>query len=166
MIRLPAASALQVLGTTDRHLRVDAVLPLQARQAGWLQLDVGQAWITRSGDAADHVLAAGECMALCRGQHLVVEPWRAGGVVQLRWLAGASAPAGRAATRVTTQAPGSRSLPVRPAGAGLAWRALAWALRGAAVRLAAAARSAESRASVAQGRICDGDSIAASGALQ
>lgn len=165
MTRLLPASALQVLGATERQLRIDAVLPVQARQTGWLQVVAGRAWITRSGDAADHVLAAGDAVALGRGQQLVVEPWQAGQVVQLRWLAGAVAPVVVAAA---VQVPVLRPLaaPARPAGAGLVWRTLAWALRGAAARLAAAARSAESRASAAQGRICAGDSIAASGALQ
>lgn len=161
MTHLLPASALQVLGATERQLRIDAVLPVQARQTGWLQVVAGQAWITRSGDAADHVLAAGDTLALGRGQQLVVEPWQAGQVVQLRWLAGALPPV--AAVPRPAQAPVLRPVPAR---AGLAWRTLAWALRGAASRLAAAARSAESRASAAQGRICAGDSIAASGALQ
>lgn len=164
MTRLLPASALQVLGATERQLRIDAVLPVQARQTGWLQVVAGQAWITRSGDAADHVLAAGDAVALGRGQRLVVEPWTTGQVVQLRWLVG---PAQPVAADQSVQVPVLRPLPAaRPAGAGLVWRTLAWALRGAAARLAAAARSAESRASAAQGRICAGDSIAASGALQ
>ena len=164
MTRLLPASALQVLGAHDRQLRIDAVLPLQARQTGWLQVDAGQAWITRNGDAADLVLAAGDAMALCRGQRLVAEPWRAGQAVRLRWQAGGAGPAAWRAD----QAPALQPLPVpaRPAGAGLAWRTLAWALRAVAVRLAAAARSADSRANKAQGRISAGDSMAASGALQ
>ena len=168
MTRLPPASALQVLGATERQLRIDAVLPVQARQTGWLQVVAGRAWITRSGDAADHVLAAGDAVALGRGQRLVVEPWHAGQVVQLRWLAGADLPVEAAAAVPAVQVPALRPLPAatRPAGAGLVWRTLAWALRVASARLAAAARRAESRASAAQGRICAGDSIAASGALQ
>ena len=164
MTRLPPASALQVLGAPDRQLRIDAVLPLQARQTGWLRVDAGRAWITRSGDAADHVLAAGDAIALRRGQHLVAEPWQVGQAVRLQWQAGDALPVAWQADQV----PVLRTLPAaaRPTRAGLAWRTLAWALRGAAVRLAAAARSADSRASRAQGRICAGDSMAASGALQ
>lgn len=164
MTRLLPASALQVLGATDRQLRIDAVLQLQARQTGWLRVDAGQVWITRHGDAADHVLAAGESIALCRGQQLVAEPWWTGQAARLCWLAADARPAGQS----DDQVPVLRTLPLaaRPVGAGLAWRTLAWALRGVAVRLAAAARSAESRASSAQGRICAGDSMAASGALQ
>ncbi len=174
MTSLHHASALQVLGTPERQLRIDAALPLQTRRSGWLLVDAGQVWITRSGDAADHVLAAGQAIALGRGQQLVVEPWRSGQVARLRWALAApaeSAESADSAADVPAQPPALRPLlpATRPAGAGLAWpawRLAAWALRGVAVRLAAAARNAESRASAAQGRICAGDSMAASGALQ
>jgi hypothetical protein len=164
MRRSPAASAVQLLGAPARQLRLDAALTMQARQCGWLLVESGQVWITGSGNAADHVLAAGEAIALGRGQAWVVEPWRAGGMAQLRWAAGAEMPASWPLAQVGALRP----LPVaaRPAATGLAWRSLAWALRGVAVRLAAAARNAESRASAAQGRICSADSIAPSGALQ
>ena len=33
-----------------------------------------QAWITRNGDAADHVLAAGDAMALCRADDRRLDP--------------------------------------------------------------------------------------------
>ncbi len=167
MSPLQHASALQVLGTPDRQLRIDSALPLHTRRSGWLLVDAGPVWITRSGDAADHVLAAGEAIHLGRGQQLVAEPWRSGQVAQLRWVV--AAPAGlRVPAADAPHAPVFRPLPLAAAsaGAGLAWRTLAWALRGVAVRLAAAARSAESRASAAQGRICAGDSMAPSGALQ
>ncbi len=164
MTPLQHTSTLQVLGTPDRQLRIDAALPLQARRSGWLVVEAGQVWITRSGDTADHVLAAGQAMHLSGGQQLVAEPWRSGQVARLRWAVAAPAD-GLAGPAL--QAPVLRPLAAtRPAGAGLAWRTLAWALRGAALRLAAAARSAESRASAAQGRICVGDSMASSGALQ
>lgn len=164
MIPLHQTTALQVLDATHRQLRIRSALTLQARQHGWLQVESGRVWVTRSGDARDHVLTTGQAIALTRGQHWVAEPWQAGGVAQLRWAAGAAAPAALQAA----QAPVLRPLPAatRPVAAGLAWRTLAWGLRGVAVRLAAAARRAESRASAAQGRICAGDSIAASGALQ
>lgn len=167
MTTLQPTSALQVLGTPDRQLRIDGALPLQARRSGWLVVDAGQVWITRSGDMADHVLATGQALHLGRGQQLVAEPWRSGQVARLRWAAGAPADL---RAELPAQAPVLRPLPAeRPVGAGLAWpawRFAAWALRGVALRLAAAARSAESRASAAQGRICAGDSMAASGALQ
>ena len=161
MTTTAAASALQVLGTPDRQLRITTALPLQARRSGWLVVDEGPVWITASGDAADHVLAAGQAMHLGPGQRVVAEPWRSGRAARLRWLTAApAAPAGQPALRplpVAAPAPGLLAL---------GWRLLAWGLRGAAWRLAAAARSAESRASSAQGRICAGDSIASSGALQ
>ena len=163
MTRLHRASALQVLGAPSRQVRITTALTLQARQHGWLSVASGQVWITRSGDGTDHVLGAGQVVALAPGQQWVAEPWQTGGEAQLRWVAGAPAPVPAA------QVPGLRTLPsaaARPAAAGLAWRALAWGLRGVAARLAAAARRAESRASRAQGRICAADSMAASGALQ
>ena len=158
------ASALQVLGTPDRQLRITTALPLQARRSGWLVVDDGPVWITRSGDSADHVLGAGQALHLGPGQRLVAEPWHAGRASRLRWTAAAP----------SAVQPGLPDLAVLPALAGapapgllaLGWRLLAWGLGAAAWRFAAAARSAESRASMAHGRICAGDSMASSGALQ
>lgn len=156
------SSALQVLGTPERQLRITTALPLQARRSGWLVVDDGPVWITASGDSADHVLAAGQALHLGPGQRVVAEPWRSGHAARLRWVM--AAPEGQPAL------PALRALPAAadpaPGLLALGWRLLAWGLRGAAWRLAAAARSAESRASSAQGRICAGDSIASSGALQ
>lgn len=155
-------SALQVLGTPERQLRITTALPLQTRRSGWLVVDDGPVWITASGDTTDHVLAAGQALHLGPGQRVVAEPWRSGHAARLRWVM--TAPAGQ------PDLPALRALPAAadPAPGLLAagWRLAAWGLRGAAWRLAAAARSAESRASSAQGRICAGDSIASSGALQ
>ena len=166
MTTLQTTSALQMLGTPDRQLRIDAALTLRARRAGWLVVDAGQVWITRQGEAVDHVLSAGQALQLGQGQQLVAEPWRAAQAAQLRWLAGAGAP--EAASAVA--APARVQLPARRRGAAFGaragWALVARGLRGAAAFLAAAARSAESRANVAQGRICIGDSIASSGALQ
>lgn len=168
-------SAVQVLAATARQLRLAGALQLHARQAGWLQVDDGQVWITRSGEGVDHVLAAGQALPVDRGQALLLEPWRPGDVARLRWAAGpAAAPGGlaRAGAALDGAAAGrvdQTDLRLRgPAagGAGLAWRALARGLRAAAGRLAAAARSADARASRAQGSICAGDSMASSGALQ
>ena len=167
MAPLHHASALQVLGMPDRQLRIDSALPLHVRRSGWLVVDAGQVWITRNGDAADHVLAAGQAIHLVRGQQLVAEPWRSGQAVQLRWAV--ATPAGLPAAAVSAvQAPVLRPLPPAavPAGAGLGWRILAWALRGMAARLATAARSAESRASAAHGSICAGDCVASPGAFR
>ena len=159
-----ASSALQVLGTPDRQLRITTALPLQTRRSGWLLVDDGPVWITRSGDSADHVLGAGQAIHLGPGQRLVAEPWHNGRAARLRWTV-------EAPQAAQPDLAGLAALPVLPAAGapGLlaaGWRLLAWGLRGAAWRFAAAARSAESRASSAQGRISAGDSIASSGALQ
>jgi hypothetical protein len=47
----------------------------------------GQVWLTRAGDAEDHVLAAGERLAVAAGEPLYVEPWRRGEAVRLSWQA-------------------------------------------------------------------------------
>ena len=86
-------TSLQVLDATHRQQRIRTALTLQARQHGWLRVASGQVWVTRSGDARDHVLATGQAIALARGQHWVAEPWQAGSVVQLHWAAGAAASA-------------------------------------------------------------------------
>lgn len=157
------ASALQVLGTPDRQLRITTALPLQARRSGWLVVDDGPVWITCSGDSADHVLAAGQALHLGLGQRVVAEPWRSGRAARLRWSA--AAPAGLADQPALRPLDDWRAAPA-PGLLASGWRLLAWGLRGAAWRFAAAARSAESRASSAHGRICAGDSMASSGALQ
>ena len=92
MTRPHHAIALQVLGAPPRQVRITTAL------------QSGQVWITRSGDATDHVLATGQAVALARGQQWVAEPWQTGGVAQLRWVAGAGAPA------PAVQPPGLRAL--------------------------------------------------------
>lgn len=151
-IRHQSSSALQALSGTDRSLRLAGALALQARTGGWLQVQCGQVWITRSGDGLDHVLSAGQRLRLSRGERVVVEPWQAGQAARLAWGAGAAGPQGAA-------------------GADQGWRAgglrvLARGLRVAAGRLSAAARSAEARARRAQGSMAAGDSMASSGAVQ
>lgn len=160
------SSTLQVVSTTPRRLHLQGVLQLQARHAGWLRVDSGRVWITRSGDAGDHVLAGGEAIALNRGQALLLEPWRVGEAASLRWDVGRGAASG---DQPVDRPPVLRRRPAAGPwrnAAGAAWLAWARALRGAAGRLAAAARSAEAMASRAQGSISAGDSIASSGALQ
>ena len=166
-IRHQSSSAVQVLSGPHRALRLHGVLALQARTGGSLQVRSGQVWITRSGDAGDHVLQAGDSLCLGRGEQAVAEPWRAGQAADLLWLASAPA-AGLVALPAAALAPqGLR-------GAGLAvdglragaLRTLAHGLRGAAGRLSAAARSAESMARRAQGCMASGASIASSGTVQ
>ncbi len=139
---LQHSHALHRLGTPVCALRIDGVLPLQARRRGLLVVEAGQVWITRSGDRDDHVLCPGQAITLGRGQRLVAEPWRSGQVAQLRWAVDAPAV-------------------LRLAGGGLAWRVAAWALGSAARVLASAARRAESRAGAAQGSAGLGDAVAA-----
>lgn len=157
------SGAFQVLDGTPRQLRLSGALRLRADRAGWLWVDGGRAWITRGGEGVDHVLSEHDALYLGRGDELVAEPWRAGQAVGLQWAQASDAQPLARLGRVEAAA-GLRRAGASPLAA--VWRALAAALRGTAVRLAAAARSAESRACRAQGRICAGDSIASSGALQ
>ena len=144
---------MQTLAGPARQIHLRSALALQARSGGWLQVHCGPVWLTRDGDPADHVLAAGEGLHLGAGERLVVEPWRAGQAAVLAWAVGDSLPASRLPQR-----------PQRLTGAFL--RGVAAFLRGAAGRLAAAARSADAMARRAQGSIAAGDSIASSGARQ
>ena len=95
-IRHQSSSALQALSGTDRSLRLAGALALQARTGGWLQVQCGQVWITRSGDGLDHVLSAGQRLRLSRGERVVAEPWQAGQAARLAWGAGAAGPQGAA----------------------------------------------------------------------
>lgn len=71
MIPARQTTSLQVLDATHRQLHIRTALTLQARRHGWLRVDAGAVWVTRSGDARDHVLAAGQAIALVRGQQWV-----------------------------------------------------------------------------------------------
>jgi len=163
-------SAHQVLTDTARVLRLAGALRLAPRQAGWLQVQRGAVWLTRSGDPDDHVLRPGQRLWLRPGDAVVAEPWCAGQAVALAWSAGEAGPAGPA----MADGIGPDQVPLRRRGAGLAVvlggagaRPLA-ALRGLLGRLARAwaARSAAPSARCAQGRIKAGESIASSGACQ
>lgn len=57
---------------------------LQAQAGGQLRVLAGPVWATLAG-SGDLVLAAGECLALRRGQAVVVEPWQRGHLAQLAW---------------------------------------------------------------------------------
>lgn len=151
-IKHQSGSALQPLARPARQLHLQAALALQASTGGWLQVQCGRVWLTRDGEAADHVLSAGARLHLGPGQRVVVEPWWAGQAAELAWAAGAGPPVARPAANQAL--------------AGALLRGLAAVLRAAAGRLAAAARSADARARRAQGSIPAGDSMASSGALQ
>ncbi|OYU76190.1 MAG: hypothetical protein CFE45_31820, partial [Burkholderiales bacterium PBB5] len=86
--RRGTASAHQVLADTARVLRLSGALRLAPRQAGWLQVQRGPVWLTRSGDPDDHVLRPGQRLWLRAGDGVVGEPWCAGQVVALAWSAG------------------------------------------------------------------------------
>lgn len=70
-------------------------LSLRPRTRGVLQIAQGQVWLTLSGSladwpgsAADHVLKAGEQLAIAPGQHVVMEAWNPAGhtdAVAFRW---------------------------------------------------------------------------------
>ena len=163
-IKHQSGGALQTLAGPSRQLHLRGALALQARTGGWLHVQTGVVWLTRDGDPADHVLAAGDGLHLRPGQRAVVEPWWAGQPAGLAWAAGAGPLVDKAVGKPAGHPAG------RPAGtqalAGALWRGLAAVLRAAAGRLAAAARSADARARRAQGSIAAGDSVASSGALQ
>lgn len=136
-----------------------AVLPrgarlLHTRRPGRLTVASGHVWLTRRGDLDDHVLSAGQTLALRADEQVVVEPWVEGTAARLAWC-GDQPPA-----LVLRAAEALRVLR-----AGLAC-VLAGALPGAGVRLRAWARNAEVSASRAQGSIDRGESSASSGALQ
>lgn len=158
MITVHQSSAVQTLSATPRRLHLRGALQLQARQAGWLWVDGGQVWITRTGGGADHVLAAGECLFVGRGERVLGEPWRVGETACLRWAQ--AAPAQSPVAGADIQAAGLR-LGARAA----LLRATAAGLRALAGRLALAARKAEASARRAQGAISAGDSMASAGAL-
>ena len=90
---LHQSSAVQPLDGVRRQVYLAGVLRLQAQKAGWLTVDIGQVWLTRSGDFSDHVLASGERLYLGRGEQVLVEPWRAGAPARLGWAAGEAAAA-------------------------------------------------------------------------
>jgi hypothetical protein len=162
------SGSLKVLAGTPRHWHLDGLLPVQARSAGWLRVVHGRVWITRRGDAADHVLAAGGQLWLGRGEQVLVEPWRAGDAAGLVWSAGDDRQHQVLVDGLDGDLawPGPRRPVASPRPAvGLAWRLAAAGLRRAAGGLALAARSAEAMASRAYGSICAGDSSASSGAL-
>lgn len=149
----------QALAAGPQQLSLDGTLCLRAQRPGWLAVRRGQVWLTRYGDASDHVLSGGERFWLHRGESVVVEPLHAGHSVGLGWQ---QAPSGQWSLERRL-----RRLAAWPAaGAGAVLAAAARGLRGVALALLAAARRAESMASRTQGRIKAGDSIASCGALQ
>jgi Protein of unknown function (DUF2917) len=124
---------------------------LRTRRSGWLTVAVGRAWVTRQGDLDDHVLSAGERLALRADERVVIEPWTAGSSVRVAWRGDPRhARALRALDRLLAVFFGAAATGLAALGA----RASAWA------------RSAEASANRAHGSIARGESSASSGALQ
>jgi hypothetical protein len=130
---------------------------VRTRRAGRLTVAAGRAWVTRQGDLDDHVLAAGQQLALGADERVVIEPWDGRSAVRLAWSGDQRAGVLRALERL---AAGARRLRAALLGAtaaildALGVRALAWA------------RTAQARAKRAQGSIAGAESSASSGALQ
>lgn len=137
MRKLHQSGAFQPLDATPRQVGLHGVLQLQARRAGWLQVSGGAVWITRSGDAADHVLDDGDQLFLGAGERVLAEPWRPQDAVCIAWAVGAAPP-------VAVQDLRARRRPAALTGA--AWQAAARAVHRAANRLAVAAGWARVRA--------------------
>lgn len=126
--------------------------------AGEITVKIGRVWITRRGDLDDHILAAGQRLALSPGDAAVVEAWRNDERAAISWR----------------PAPQRLAFAVLPrAGVALGLRGVAVAadlaaavLRRAATGLSALARSAASMARRAQGCMSAGDSMASAGTVQ
>ena len=82
------------------QLAAGQAVTLRARQPGRLRVTQGQVWITfdnaahdASVRAGDHVLGAGDSVALRAGQSLVMQAWARQGQAQVQWEAAAVAKA-------------------------------------------------------------------------
>lgn len=64
---------------------LDGVWRGRAGQAGELLVATGRVWLTRDGDLADHVLAAGDRLRLAAGDRITLEPWAPGRAPVLLW---------------------------------------------------------------------------------
>ena len=122
---------------------------LVAPAPGRLTVRAGCVWLTRQGDLDDHVLSAGQSLALQRGDDVVIEHWRRDAPALWDWQ---PAPVYRAGVLRGALAAGLRGL--------------ARGLDAAATGLAALARTAAAIASRAQGCIKACDSMASSGTVQ
>jgi hypothetical protein len=118
-------------------VNVNQVARWTATEDGQVQVCSGTVWLTRDGDADDHVLGPGDSLLVWAGDQLTAEPWQRG---QAAWLL-ASPLGGEAAQR--------------PAGRlrGATLRGTAGLARGLAGGLLALARNAEAMASRAHGSI-------------
>jgi hypothetical protein len=78
---------------------LDGVWRGRAGQAGELLVATGRVWLTRDGDLADHVLAAGDRLCLAAGDRVTLEPWAPGRAPVLVWQVPARLHGVRAALR-------------------------------------------------------------------
>jgi len=124
---------------------------LRTRRPGWLTVAAGRAWVTRQGDLDDHVLSAGERLALRADERVVIEPWTGSSSVRLAWR---------------SDPPHARALRALDRLLALFFGAAASALAALGAPASAWARSAEASAKRAHGSIARGESSASSGALQ
>jgi hypothetical protein len=124
---------------------------LRTRRSGWLTVAAGRAWVTRQGDLDDHVLSAGERLALDADERVVIEPWTGGSSVRLAWHG---------------DRPHARALRALDRLVGVFFGATAAVLAAFGGRALAWARRAEANAKRAHGSIARGESSASSGALQ
>lgn len=68
-------TSLHFTPSSPLSLRPGAVLTLARPHDGYtrVQVDAGRIWLTQSGDAGDHFLAAGEDWLLCGAGEVVIE---------------------------------------------------------------------------------------------
>ena len=82
---------------------LDGVWRGRAGQAGELLVATGRVWLTRDGDLADHVLAAGDRLSLLAGDRITLEPWAPGRAPVLVWQVPARLHGVRAVLRAGAQ---------------------------------------------------------------
>src|SRR3990167_6027571 len=73
------------------RLRAGHAVSLQPQAHGLLHIAQGRVWLTQ-GDGHDHVLAAGDSIALQPGRLAVLEPWAAPGAQDVAFAWDAAAP--------------------------------------------------------------------------
>lgn len=151
--------------SSPRHALPAVTQSLAAGQAiqvspwpGELTVIDGRVWLTRRGEAADHVLRPGQRLRLDGNAGAVIEAWDRGGGAAVRWQPQAQ-PRPRAAFLAPVLAGALGLL------AGLAAR-VARGLGAVTLRFEDLARKAASSARRAQGCIHIGDSMACGGTVQ
>src|SRR5262245_32973186 len=128
----------------------------RSRRPGRLSVSAGRVWVTRSGDLDDHVLAAGQVLALGAHEDVVVEPWLDGSSACLSWRSDQPRPLVARAGGLLAALGRLALLGVRAAGLA----------RVTASRWPALARKAAANDRRAHGSIAAGESRASCGAVQ